>query len=289
MVDVLKMRLVREDMRDQIMKIPFAEDRARGGGRGSTVCIEESLVWPLQICLETTNLIDKLKEKNVNQVLTLSPDEFNIDDRKVIYIVRPRLDLMKVLARHIKHLLQEDQRCRREYREIVVVLVPRKTLICEHILEEYRLLQHVDLRELEGVDLFPVENDVLSMEMEFTFRELKLDGDTSSLYYIAKSVKKLQEFFGQIPKVRGKGYFAERVCQMLDRMRIESGDAGVGQTPEIDSVYFIDRDVDLLTPLMTQVTYEGLIDELYGIDRGRFMPDFEVKQAQAKDGTQQRQ
>ena len=41
-------------------------------------------------------------------------------------------------------------------------------------------------------------------------------------------------------------------------------------TPQIDAVVFLDRSVDLLTPLSTQLTYEGLIDELYGIKHGMF-------------------
>lgn len=40
-------------------------------------------------------------------------------------------------------------------------------------------------------------------------------------------------------------------------------------TPQIDAVVFLDRTVDLLTPLSTQLTYEGLIDELYGIKHGK--------------------
>ena len=39
-------------------------------------------------------------------------------------------------------------------------------------------------------------------------------------------------------------------------------------TPQIDMVVLLDRTVDLLTPLCTQLTYEGLIDELYGITYG---------------------
>lgn len=39
-------------------------------------------------------------------------------------------------------------------------------------------------------------------------------------------------------------------------------------TPQIDAVVFLDRSIDLLTPLSTQLTYEGLIDELYGIKHG---------------------
>ena len=40
-------------------------------------------------------------------------------------------------------------------------------------------------------------------------------------------------------------------------------------TPQIDNLYLFDRTVDPLTPLMTQLTYEGLIDEIYDIQNSK--------------------
>ena len=43
-------------------------------------------------------------------------------------------------------------------------------------------------------------------------------------------------------------------------------DQGSSDTaPQIDAIVLLDRAVDLLTPLCTQLTYEALIDEVYGI------------------------
>ncbi len=39
--------------------------------------------------------------------------------------------------------------------------------------------------------------------------------------------------------------------------------------PVFDTLLLLDRNVDLLTPLATQLTYEGLIDEIYGINNGQ--------------------
>lgn len=36
-------------------------------------------------------------------------------------------------------------------------------------------------------------------------------------------------------------------------------------TPKIDNLILIDRSVDNLTPMMIQLTYEGLVDEYLGI------------------------
>lgn len=38
--------------------------------------------------------------------------------------------------------------------------------------------------------------------------------------------------------------------------------------PEIDRLLILDRTIDFVSPLVTQLTYEGLIDEVYGIHNG---------------------
>jgi len=40
--------------------------------------------------------------------------------------------------------------------------------------------------------------------------------------------------------------------------------------PQIDNLLIIDRIVDPLTPLLTQLTYEGLIDEFFGIHNSEY-------------------
>ena len=40
-------------------------------------------------------------------------------------------------------------------------------------------------------------------------------------------------------------------------------------TPLIDNLVLIDRNVDLITPLLTQLTYEGLIDERMVIENSK--------------------
>ena len=42
--------------------------------------------------------------------------------------------------------------------------------------------------------------------------------------------------------------------------------------PEFDSLILIDREVDLITPMCSQLTFEGLIDEVYGIHLSALPP-----------------
>ena len=49
-----------------------------------------------------------------------------------------------------------------------------------------------------------------------------------------------------------------------------SSDPLLSSSPKIDSLIVLDRRVDMITPLLTQLTYEGLVDELIGIKNCEF-------------------
>lgn len=55
------------------------------------------------------------------------------------------------------------------------------------------------------------------------------------------------------------------------RMRRELGGREPQITPQIDSLLILDRNVDLLTPLLSQLTYDGLIDEIFGINNSKLI------------------
>lgn len=86
----------------------------------------------------------------------------------------------------------------------------------------------------------------------------------------------IQQRHGYFPRIIGKGDNARRLADLLLRMRKEldaeesSGLTGLsakGLLPSAstESLIIIDREVDFGTALLTQLTYEGLIDETVGI------------------------
>ena len=82
----------------------------------------------------------------------------------------------------------------------------------------------------------------------------------------------IQQNSGLFPRIIGKGDHAYRLVELLLRMRSEAiaedtdtSKFGMMPSSSIESLIIIDRGVDLATPLLTQLTYEGLIDEMFGI------------------------
>ena len=57
---------------------------------------------------------------------------------------------------------------------------------------------------------------------------------------------------------------------MMRRMKSEMGGVEPQITPQIDNLLILDRNVDLLTPLLSQLTYEGLIDEIFNIKNSEY-------------------
>jgi len=92
----------------------------------------------------------------------------------------------------------------------------------------------------------------------------------------------VQQRHGLFPRILGKGDNARRLASLLLRGRKEL-DADETATPytsmpstSMESLIIIDRDVDFATVLLTQLTYEGLIDELIGINHNRAEIDSSV-------------
>ncbi len=97
---------------------------------------------------------------------------------------------------------------------------------------------------------------------------------------------RMQQRHGLFPRITGKGDHARRVADLLLRMRAElavtedsiDDPSMTGLTPStsIESLIIIDRGVDFLTPLLTQLTYEGLVDELFGIQQNQAEVDASI-------------
>ncbi|XP_015592749.1 vacuolar protein sorting-associated protein 33A [Cephus cinctus] len=181
----------------------------------------------------------------------------------VIFITRPHLDLMDLIAENIHG--EEGSRIHKEFH---LFFVPRKSLLCEKKLQNRGVFGNFTLIEEFSCDLFPFDSDLVSMELSGAFKEFFLENDPTCLYQVAQAIQSLQRFYGKIPKVTGRGPAASKVWDLLKRLDREEEDIKTKNSKPalIEHLLLLDRSVDLLSPLVTQLTYEGLIDEIFGIN-----------------------
>ena len=64
-----------------------------------------------------------------------------------------------------------------------------------------------------------MDNDLISAEMSYAFREYSLENDNSSLYSVARTIMKLQSLYGLIPHIKYVGAAAQTVHGLLSDMR----------------------------------------------------------------------
>ncbi|EPY18684.1 vacuolar protein sorting-like protein [Strigomonas culicis] len=206
---------------------------------------------------------------------------------QLIYFVSPDLDNLRSL---VVHILSYTKRFPSAVPHIY--FVPHKPLIVEQVLdEEYKLFQAFPKLKLEelDVDMFFLEANRMSMEVPKAFYRLYASGDITPLTWAARGILKLQATrYGAIPCIRGKGEQAAQVVRMLRGLQNEVGKQFLTEiAPEIDTLLILDRSLDFVTPLLTQLTYEGLLDELYGINACEVCFPFSISEsAHVGDGVE---
>lgn len=185
------------------------------------------------------------------------------------------------------HNTGQIKRVRRESQsthDFHVFWVPRRTLVSDQVFEEEGVLGDVSVSEIPLL-FFPLEKDVLSLELDDAFRDLYLHKDITPNFLMAKALMDVQQTHGLFPRIIGKGDNAKKVADLLIRMRQEllagegvADDSAARLAPSTtnDSLIIIDREVDFVTPLLTQLTYEGLIDELFEIQHNQTKADTSI-------------
>jgi hypothetical protein len=247
------------------------------------VVLDRSLVGPIGIVVKVTTL----QEYGVDKFFILENDNVDASQRNVIFIARGEG------GRHVQSIADQIKRLQRESQtghEFHIFWVPRRTLLSDTLLEEAGVLGDVHIAELP-LSFFPLEKDVLSLELDDSFRDLYLSKDPTPIFLLSRALMEIQQKHGLFPRIIGKGENAKRIAELLSRMRQEllaGEESNEASQPSLapsvtnESVIIIDREVDLVTPLLTQLTYEGLVDELFGIQHNQTKVDSTVVAAAAQ-------
>uniref|UniRef100_A0A1B6E3U9 Vacuolar protein sorting-associated protein 33A n=1 Tax=Clastoptera arizonana TaxID=38151 RepID=A0A1B6E3U9_9HEMI len=248
--------LIQEHVRNELLKFIDKCD-----GR-KVIVLDPSLGGPLGL-VATSSI---LKRHDVVKSIPLKPGRLmlNLNDIiNIVFITRPHLNFMDMIADNIRGEKRSGGQIK-----FHLIFVPRKSLLCEKRLQNVGVFGSLTTVEELTCELFPFDNDLVSMELENSFKEYYLENDPTCLFQAAQAIMTLQDFYGTIPRVSGCGQAAKHVWELMGRLALEPRKSHLPQpiVSQINHIVLIDRAVDLLTPLTTQLTYEGLIDEIFEIN-----------------------
>ncbi|ELU18869.1 hypothetical protein CAPTEDRAFT_133058 [Capitella teleta] len=202
-----------------------------------------------------------LKEHGVDKIFKLEPGKSLAGCDQRIFIIRPQMQSVKMIADQIN--ADRSSNIKRAYR---ILMAPRKIHACDLILEQEGVYGYVTTEEFQW-DLIPLDKDILSLELPEFLPAFFLENDQTWVHTVARSLVTVQQVFGRIPNVYGVGKCAQMVEHMAELMFSHVGEPQQVNS-EIGSLVLVDRSVDYVTPLLSQVTYEGLLDDMFRISCG---------------------
>ncbi|XP_076204320.1 vacuolar protein sorting-associated protein 33B isoform X2 [Aptenodytes patagonicus] len=227
--------------------------------------IEADLMSPLDrianISILKQHEVDKLYKVESRPALSTS-DQF-------CFLVRPRIKTM----RYIADIVNADKMSGRS-RKYKIIFSPQKFYACEMVLEEEGVFGDVTCDEWSFY-LLPLDEDIISMELPEFFRDYFLEGDHRWINSVARALQLLNSLYGPFGKAYGIGRCAKMSYELWRDLEEESEGDGQGRKPEIGNIFLMDRDMDYVTALCSQVVYEGLVDDTFRIKCGSvdFGPD----------------
>nr|CAB3267636.1 vacuolar protein sorting-associated protein 33B [Phallusia mammillata] len=216
----------------------------------------------LMTVLDRITGLQFLKEKGVDKVYKLEHKEILGGGNKRVYIVRPSVKAMRHIAAHI----HSDRRAEK-MRAYKIFMVPRCLHVCESILEQEGVFGPNLIEDL-NIGFIPLDQDIISLENPALLNSVFMEGDFTWLHTVAHSIVGLQTTFGTIPNVYGQGHAAKIVESLTNTLTSELGEKKSPLQHQIGHLVVLDRDVDYVTPLCSQVTYEGLLDDIFEIKCG---------------------
>lgn len=234
------------------------------------------------------------KERHIMAVSEIGKYDPESPCDTVLYVTTLSMENCTNIANEIRGSVDSG-----ESKKFYVTFLPRRSEYHERAFADRNLLGYISFLEWD-MDIIPVDDDIMVMGLDHSFREVYVSSDYSSLFHTAKAIMKLQAIFGRIPSIYYKGNEAQFVVDSLfrfqheedaavrlqesspgpDKHEMPGGKGRVNVHSEISEMIILDRSVDLISPLMTPLTFEALLREVLGLNNGVLEVDASIIQDQ---------
>ena len=231
-----------ENLRVLLRKIPGTKD----------LIIEPHLIPPL----DKIAGMSMIKSCGVDRVFKLEqrwPDASASSTK--VYFVTPTLSQAKIIIEH----LQMSSNIQKGL-HFHVIFTPKVLKEIEILFEEEGVTGKIVVHDYMW-ELIPLDYDLLSMEMSPFFHAFFGQEEHSFLPSVAQSLMGIQTLFGQIKNKIGVGKHSVTVLEQMKLL--ENQQPPSGNSREISTLMVVDRNVDYASVLLSPLTYEALLNEVF--------------------------
>ncbi|KAE8618120.1 hypothetical protein XENTR_v10009279 [Xenopus tropicalis] len=220
--------------------------------------IEPDLMSPLDRIAN----VSILKQHEVDKLYKLEDKPIYSNCDQLCFLIRPRIKHVKFIA----NLVRSDKASARN-RKYKIIFSPQKFYTCDMVLEQEGIFGDVTCDEWSFY-LLPLDDDIISMELPEFYRDYFLEGDQRWVGTVAKALHLLNSIFGPVSKTYGIGRCSKMVFDLWRDLLEDDEHDQKDRRSDLGLVFMIDRDVDYVTPMCSQVVYEGLVDDIFRIKCG---------------------
>lgn len=143
-----------------------------------------------------------------------------------------------------------------------ILIIPIYGRLSQIAVEESGIEKDIKVTEFHA-DLMCFENYEFLVPVPNCFRRIFAENNIDDLTTIARALVKIEMLNGVFQKIHTIGPMAARVKHILQEMKEQISTNAFIEAPTFSNLIIIDRTADLYTPLATQFTYEGILDESF--------------------------
>jgi len=237
-------QLSSENLRVLLRKIPGSKD----------LIIEPPLIPPL----DKFAGMSLIKTCGVDRVFKLEqqwPDASAASTK--VYFVTPTLDKVKIILDHL-------QMSNNVQKGLIfhVIFMPKMLKEVDILLEEEGAHGKITIHDYLW-ELIPLDYDLLSLEIGNFFTSTFVNEETSLLSSVANSILGMQTLFGQIKNRVAIGKHSVTVLDQLQLLEQSQHVQLSNSSRDISTMLIVDRSVDYASVLLSPLTYEALLNEVF--------------------------
>lgn len=222
------------------------------------LAVEANLMRPLD-AIVSMSLLQRHNCVRVQQFTMNDKLQWGEEYFRRVYIMRPTVLTARCISRHIQA---------EPNRRYSVIFIPNRSYLCEMELERNGVIGLIDVYHLE-LPLIPIDSHLFSLELTDFTKSTIVDQTLNQLYNVAKSLWQLQTLYGLIPTVYGVGEVSVRTNCLMKKLYADLGEPRSSPDQPVSHIFLLDRNLDLTSVLMTGLTYESMLHDIFGISCGK--------------------
>ncbi|CAF4861362.1 unnamed protein product [Pieris macdunnoughi] len=240
--------------------------------------IDPMLIKPLErICGVTW-----LRQHGVDKIYKMDPQLGATANTKRAYLIPACIQKYKCVLDQIASVLSLNPSLS-ETKCFHIIIVPKTMSTYDSILESKGLYDIVQLHSFSW-ELFNLDDQLLSLELPFLYKQVFVEQNQSLLSSIAMSLWSLFHVTGHPKCILSLGKVSSSVLDVLEvyKESYQRDFINLDKSQDFGSLIIMDRDQDYASSLLTPATYTGLLNEIFSINCGQL--DLNVKETKIKKG-----